>query len=280
MKNFEGRVAVVTGAASGIGKSYAERCAREGMKVVLADIEEGPLAQVEASLRASGAQVLAVKTDVSKADSVQALANQAVQAFGGVHLVFNNAGVADTAGLIWERPLKDWEWVMGVNYYGVLHGVRTFTPLLLAQNEETHIVNTASIAGLIFSVLGIYSVTKHAIVSLSEALYLDLQKVHARVGVSVVCPFWVKTNILTSVRNRPAELQVENRPPTPEELAGLQVVGKLIAEGGSPDFIADCVFEAIQTGQFYVVPTPETKGAISMRANAILNGGFPANIIA
>lgn len=277
MKTFEGRVAVVTGAASGIGRAYADRCARAGMKVVLADVEEGALAKAEAELRAGGTPVLAVKTDVSKPDQVQALADQAVKAFGGVHLVFNNAGVSDTSGKIWERPYADWEWVMGVNFYGVLHGIRTFTPILLAQNVEGHIVNTASTAGLVFSVLGIYSVTKHAIVSLSEALYLDLKSAGAKVGVSVVCPSWVKTNILTSARNRPAELHTPEKPPTPAEIARYQAIQKLLAEGGSPDFIADCAFDAIQSGQFYVVPSPESKADVASRMQAIMNGGFPLN---
>lgn len=277
MKEFKGRVAVVTGAASGIGKAYAEHCAGLGMKVVLADVEESALAQAEAGLRAGGTQVLAVRTDVSKPEQVQALADRAVETFGGVHLVFNNAGVGDTSGKIWERPLADWEWVMGVNFFGVLNGIRAFTPLLLAQNEETHIVNTASIAGLVVATLGIYSVTKHAVVSLSEALYLDLKSSGAKVGVSVVCPHWVKTNILTSGRNRPAELRVAEKPPSPAEMAKSQMIQKLIAGADSPEMIADCAFDAIQSGQFYVVPTPSTKAEISRRMEAILSGAAPAN---
>ena len=275
MKNFEGRVAVVTGAASGIGKSYAGRCARAGMKVVLADIEEGSLAQAEAEFKAMGTPVLAVRTDVSKAGDVQALADRTLERFGGVHLVFNNAGVGNTQGLIWEKPIQDWEWVMGVNFWGVVHGIRTFTPLLLAQNEEGHIVNTASLAGLTWSAVGIYSVTKHAVVSLSEAVYLDLQSIHAKVGISVVCPFWVRTNILTSYRNRPAELQAPQRPLTPEDQAFMEAVGKLVADAGSPDEIAGCAFDAIQSGQFYVVPGPEGNAMISARMESILNRGFP-----
>jgi NAD(P)-dependent dehydrogenase (short-subunit alcohol dehydrogenase family) len=275
MKDFSGRVAVVTGAASGIGKSYATRCARAGMKVVLADIEEAALAKVEAEFNANGISVLAVRTDVSKASSVQALADRTLEKFGSIHLVFNNAGVVDTLGLLWERPMKDWEWVMDVNYWGVVHGIRTFTPLILAQNEEGHIVNTASIAGLITASLGIYSVTKHAVVSLSEALYFDLQKVHAKIGVSVVCPSWVQTNIMTSNRNRPDALQTPLRPLSSEEQETGAAIAALIESGASPDMIAECTFEAIVKNQFYVVTQPETKMAIKSRMEAILNEQAP-----
>src|SRR4051812_40433940 len=174
MKDFKSRVAVITGAASGIGRALAERCASAGMKVVLADVEPGALAEAEASLRAGGGTTLAVRTDVSQAKDVEALAQQTLKAFGAVHLLCNNAGVA-TSGLAWESSLPDWEWVLGVNLWGVIHGVRSFVPIFLAQGTECHIVNTASMSGLVsFPRCSLYGVTKHGVVTLSETLHHDL----------------------------------------------------------------------------------------------------------
>lgn len=274
MKDLKGRTAVVTGAGSGIGRSYALRAVQEGMNVVLADINPDALAAVEAELSAAGAPVLAVRTNVMKAEEVQALADQAAARFGGVHLVFNNAGVGSSGQLLWEKPLQDWEWVMGVNLWGMIHGMRSFTPLLLAQ-EEGHIVNMASIAGLIFSGLGIYSITKHAVVSLSEALYLDLQRVGARVGVSVVCPFWVRTNIMQSEQYRPADLQIEPRELSEVEKAANAALAETIANASSPDEIAELTFEAIRTERFYVVTHEMTMPLIADRMQTILQGGSP-----
>ena len=209
MKEFKGKVAVITGAASGIGRALADRCVQEGMKVVLADVEVETLAKTEASLKASGATVLAVQTDVSQARDVAALAQKTLEVFGAVHLLCNNAGVG-TEAAIWESTLEEWEWVMGVNLWGVIHGVRTFVPLMLAQDTECHIVNTASMAGLISGPgLGAYKVTKHAVVTLSETLYHELAERGARVKVSVLCPGVVNTRIMESARNRPGHL-----PPT------------------------------------------------------------------
>src|SRR5215213_2544837 len=207
MKEFSGKVAVITGAASGIGRGLAEACAREGMKVVLADVDEAALAQAERELKDAGAEVLAVRTDVSKADDVEALARRALDAFGAVHLLFNNAGVG-AGTTVWESTLADWEWVLGVNLWGVIHGVRTFVPLMLEQADECHIVNTASMAGLVSGpALGVYKVTKHGVVALSETLCCELAIMRSKIGVSVLCPGGVNTRIMDSERVRPAGLR-------------------------------------------------------------------------
>jgi NAD(P)-dependent dehydrogenase (short-subunit alcohol dehydrogenase family) len=204
MREFKGKVAVITGGASGIGRGIAERCVREGMKVVLADIDEANLAKTETELKTLGGTVLGVRTDVSKRSDVEHLARQAFDAFGQVHLLFNNAGVA-AGGAAWEATWNDWEWVIGVNLWGVIHGIKVFTPLMLAQNTECHIINTSSSAGLIAGGSSApYSVTKHAVVALSESLYLTLQQRNSLVKVSVLCPGLVRTNIINAERNRPA----------------------------------------------------------------------------
>jgi NAD(P)-dependent dehydrogenase (short-subunit alcohol dehydrogenase family) len=206
LKEFKDKVAVITGAASGIGRALAERCAREGMQVVLADMEVEALTTTEAALKATGATVLAVVTDVSKAQDVEALAQKTLQAFGAVHLLCNNAGVwAGTS--VWESPLADWEWVLGVNMWGVIHGVRVFVPFMLAQETEGHIVNTASMSGLLTAPgLGAYLVSKHGVVALSETLSHELAQRRAKVKVSVLCPGWVNTQFSEAVRNRPGHL--------------------------------------------------------------------------
>src|SRR5438132_4651738 len=200
MKEFQGKVAVVTGAASGIGRGLAERCAQEGMKVVLADIEEQALMRACQELKAAGAQVLAVQTDVSKILDMEALAQKTIATYGAVHLLFNNAGVG-AGTIIWESTLADWEWTLGVNLWGVIHGIRTFVPLMLEQDTEGHIVNTASVAGLTSGPdLGIYKVTKQGVVTLCETLYHELAHRGAKVKVSVLCPVFDKTQINDLVR--------------------------------------------------------------------------------
>ena len=208
MKEFKGKVAVITGAASGIGRGIAERCAQESMKVVLADVEKNALAQTAAEMHATGATVLAVLTDVSKASDVEVLAQKTLDAFGAIHVVCNNAGV-DAIGSSWESMLNDWQWVMGVNLWGVIHGVRVFVPIMLAQDTEGHIVNTASIAGLLpyHPLSASYHVTKHGVVALSEQLYHELAQRGAKVKVSVLCPGGVSTRIMDAERNRPTALQ-------------------------------------------------------------------------
>ena len=202
MEELQGKVAVITGGASGIGRAVADRAAGEGMKIVLGDIEEGPLKGAVDDLTSQGAEALGVLTDVSDGASVQALRDKALDRFGAVHLVHNNAGIG-LGGPIWEVSEEDWRWILGVNLWGVIHGIATFVPLLIEQGEG-HVVNTASIAGLIAApFLGPYNATKQAVVAISETLFKDLQAVGAPIGVSVLCPGFVQTRIADSERNRP-----------------------------------------------------------------------------
>jgi NAD(P)-dependent dehydrogenase (short-subunit alcohol dehydrogenase family) len=270
MKDFKDKVAVITGAASGIGRGIAERCVREGMKVVLADIDEADLAKAETDLKTAGGTVLGVRTDVSKRSDVEQLARQALDAFGQVHLLFNNAGVA-AGGAPWEATWNDWEWVIGVNLWGVIHGVKVFTPLMLAQNTECHIVNTSSAAGLIAGRGSApYAVTKHAVVALSESLYLTLQQRNSLVKVSVLCPGLVRTNIVDAERNRPAELRNEPVAPTPEMQAGLAAFKAAVEASMPPLHVADVIFDAIEKEQFYILTHPEWIEAIQLRTDKLL----------
>jgi NAD(P)-dependent dehydrogenase (short-subunit alcohol dehydrogenase family) len=280
MKEFKGKVAVITGAASGIGLGIAERCVREGMKVVLADINETDLAKAETDLKSLGGTVLAIRTDVSKQSDIEQLARQAIDAFGEVHLLFNNAGVA-AGGAPWEATWNDWEWVIGVNLWSVIYGVKVFTPLMLAQNTECHIINTSSAAGLIVGGMSApYSVTKHAVVALSESLYLSLQQRKALINVSVLCPGIVRTNIINAERNRPAELCNEPVKKTPEMQAGLDTFKAMLDAGMPASQVADAVFDAIQKEQFYILPHPEWTEAIQLRTDKLLQLENPQNPIA
>ena len=247
MREFRDKVAVITGAASGIGRAVAERCVHEGMRVVLADVEEDALARAEATMSDTGATVLAVPTDVSAASDVEALARKTLEAFGAVHLVHNNAGVA-VGGRIWENTVADWEWVMGVNMWGVIHGIRVFVPLMLEQNTEGHIVNTASMAGLVSGPgLGIYKVTKHGVVTLSETLHHELTQIEAKIGVSVLCPGFIRTQIMDSDRNRPASLGAAAQQGA-EIVSGTlssQQFRQAVEEGMPPNQVAEHVFDAI-----------------------------------
>jgi len=270
LKEFKGKAAVITGAASGIGRAIAERCVREGMRVVLADIDEANLAQAAAELGAASGTVLSVRTDVSKRGDVELLARRAIDAFGQVHLLFNNAGVA-AGGAPWEATWNDWEWVMGVNLWGVIHGVKVFTPLLLAQNTECHIVNTSSTAGLITGAgSATYAVTKHAVVALSENLYLSLQQRNSLVKVSVLCPGLVRTDIINAERHRPAELCNEPVAMSAEMQAGLAAFKALIERATPPAKVADAVFDAIEKEQFYILSHPEWMEAVQLRVDKLL----------
>jgi len=272
MKEFQGKVAVVTGAASGIGRALAERCVQEGMNVVLADIEEQALMQTRQELEAMGADVLGVQTDVSKAFDGEEFALKTLAAYGAVHLLFNNSGVA-AGNTVWESTLADWEWTLGVNLWGVIYGIHFFVPLMLEQNTEGHIVNTASMAGLTSGPgLGIYKVTKHGVVTLSETLYDELALRGAKIKVSVLCPGFINTRIIEAARNRPAELQND---PSEEKLdpagmAMLEAIQQAVQAGMPPQQAADKVFQAIRDEKFYILTHPELKGSIQTRMEDIL----------
>jgi NAD(P)-dependent dehydrogenase (short-subunit alcohol dehydrogenase family) len=277
MRDFQNKVAVITGAASGIGRGLAERCALEGMKVVLADVEEAALDQTAQELKDAGADVLALRTDVSKSEEIEALANKTLDAFGAVHLLFNNAGVG-AGTTVWESTPADWEWVLGVNLWGVIYGVRTFVPIMLKQNEESHIVNTASIAGLISGpALGAYKVSKHGVVSLSETLACELAAIGSKIKVSVLCPAGVNTRIMDSDRNRPAEMQndsaVELTHPAVKQMD--EMLRQLVETGMSPAQIAEAVFAAIRSEKFYILTHAEMKPMLQKRMEDILQERNP-----
>jgi NAD(P)-dependent dehydrogenase (short-subunit alcohol dehydrogenase family) len=274
MKDFERKVAVITGAASGIGRALAERCAREGMKVILADIELEALAEVEANLRAGGGTALAVRADVSQAKDVAELAKKTLKAFGAVHLLCNNAGVA-TNGSVWESGLTDWEWVLGVNLWGVIHSVRTFVPIMLAQDTGSHVVNTASLSGLIsFPGGSVYAVSKHGVVTLSEALYHELAERGGKVKVSVLCPGLVQTRLVECGRNRPERLAACT-PMGPIEAAGWETLRQQMQTATQPVIVADAVFQAIREERFYILTHPEGKEWIRTRMEDILQERNP-----
>lgn len=283
MKEFKGKVAVITGAASGIGRALAERCVSEGMKVVLADVDEASLTRAETELKHGGGTVVGVRTDVSKQSDVELLARKTLDTFGQVHLLFNNAGVA-AGGAPWEATWNDWEWVVGVNLWGVVHGVKVFTPLMLAQNTECHIINTSSAAGLtVGGPSAPYSVTKHAVVALSESLYLTLQQRNSPVKVSVLCPGLVRTNIADTERHRPAELRDEPVPMTPERQAGLAAFKAALDASMPPRQVADTVFDAIRKEQFYILTHPDWMDVVRLRTDKLLqleNPQSPLSMIA
>jgi len=271
MFEFAGKVAVITGAASGFGLAFAQKGAALGMKLVLADLNPDALAQAVDTLRAAGADAIGVPTDVSSATQVEALAQAALDAFGKVHLLFNNAGVG-SGGLLWESSANDWSWVFGVNVMGVAHGVRAFAPIMLAQNEPAHIVNTASVAGLLSPpAMGVYNASKHAVVSLTETLYHDLQiaqsglEASRRVGCSLLCPAFVPTGIADAERSRPAELRNESRPTRSQIAAGKQLQRAVQSGKLSAADVAGITFEAIAERRFYIITHPAIMATVRLR---------------
>jgi NAD(P)-dependent dehydrogenase (short-subunit alcohol dehydrogenase family) len=280
LDQFKDKVAVVTGAASGIGWGLAERCAREGMKVVLADVEETVLNDAAARLKSGGASVMAVPTDVSRLSDIEGLAQKTLSAFGGVHLLFNNAGVQASGSLrhpVWENTLADWEWLLGVNLWSVIYGTKIFVPIMLEQKTAGHIVNTSSMAGLIAEPqLVIYSVTKAGIIKLSEGLYFQLKQRNSPVGVSVLCPAFVTSKLNDAERNRPGSLQ---NPPEESRQAEQPSLVRQFRRADvnvlSPAQSADLVFKAIREDTFYIFTDPLVNRLFQQRADNILQGRNP-----
>lgn len=275
MKNLTDRVAVVTGAASGIGRAMVESFLDAGMKVVLADIDEERLENTLGALNKFDANVLAVLTDVSQAGQVEALAQKTLDKFGAVHVLCNNAGIGYGARNSWETALEGWNWIIGVNLMGVIHGIHSFMPIMLDQDTEAHIVNTASVAGLLTYVFNIpYGVTKHAVVALSEALHLELLNQNSKVKISVLCPGPVATDIMhSSERLRPATV-----PPPPELTAEEAIFRKAfeiyIERGLDPKEVGRQVLEAIHKERFYVI-THDFNSSIETRMQNILSAKNP-----
>ena len=280
--DFKGKTAVLTGAGSGFGLECARIGARLGMNLVLVDVQQDALDAAAAEAQAAGAQVLARKVDVSSAAQMEQLAADVQQRFGAPHLVFNNAGVG-AGGLVWENSVKDWEWVLGVNLMGVVHGVRLFTPMMLAAAKADpawrgHIVNTASMAGLLAPPnMGIYNVSKHAVVSLSETLYQDLSLVTDQVSASVLCPYFVATGINASERNRPDAL-ADAAKPTQSQLIGQAMISKAVNSGKvTAAEVAQKVFDAVAAGQFYIYSHPKAIGSVQTRLEDVLQARNPTD---
>jgi NAD(P)-dependent dehydrogenase (short-subunit alcohol dehydrogenase family) len=271
MKELAGKVAVITGAGSGFGREFARIGAREGMKLVLADVQQDALDGAVEEMRGAGAEALGVIADVSSAADVERLAARAWERFGAVHLLFNNAGVAGGGGFAWESSLKDWQWILGVNVMGVVHGIRAFVPRMLKQDCECHVVNTASAAGLVSApLMSAYNVSKHAVVTLSETFFHDLRVANAKVGVSVLCPAFVPTNIRSSERNRPPQLS-DDAPPTPSQVAARERSEKAVSSGRlSAAEVASMTFEAVRENRFYVITHPKMLASVELRMQDIL----------
>ena len=282
MDEFHGKVAVITGAASGMGREFANLAASLGMKLVLGDVQKKALERATDELQHAGAEVLAMVCDVSKGEHVQELADSAMARFGAVHLVFNNAGVG-SGGLVWENSCEDWEWVLGVNVLGVVHGVRVFTQVMLEcaaadPGYRGWIVNTASMAGLLNApALGIYNVSKSAVVALSETLYHDLKLVDAPIGTSVLCPYFIPTAIAHSHKHRPDELRTDAIM-TASQMAAQALTEKAVGSSKvSAADVAKLTFDAIREGRFYVFSHPQALGAVKERMEALVQGKPPAD---
>ena len=278
MKDFAGKVAVITGAGSGFGLEFARIGARERMRLVLMDVQQDALERAVSDACSRGAEAIGVRADVSRAEEVDRAAAEAKSAFGTVHLLFNNAGVAGGGGYLWESSLKDWKWIVGVNLMGVVHGIRSFVPLMLEHGGEGHVVNTASAAGLVSSpLMGAYNASKHAVVTLSETLHHELRLANARIGVSVLCPAYVPTGISSSERNRPPEL-IEDAPPTDSQLAARRRSEKAVSSGKlSAADVARLTFDAIREDRFYVITHPKLLPTVELRFRDVLAQRNPSD---
>ncbi len=281
IQDFKGKTAVLTGAGSGFGLECARIGAKLGMNLVLVDVQQDALDKATAEIEATGVKVLSRKVDVSSNEQMEALAADVEKTFGAPHFVFNNAGVG-SGGLIWENSVKDWEWVLGVNLWGVVHGVRLFTPMMLAASKKDpnwrgHIVNTASMAGLLTPPnMGIYNVSKHAVMSLTETLYQDLKLVSDQISASVLCPYFVPTGISQSHRNKPAELADEKA--TQSQLIGQAMSDKAVGSGKvTAAQVAQLVFDAITADRFYIFSHPRALGNVRARMEGIVNITNPAD---
>ncbi|HEY7198607.1 MAG TPA: SDR family NAD(P)-dependent oxidoreductase [Candidatus Dormibacteraeota bacterium] len=276
MRDLAGRVAVVTGAASGMGRAFAERFAAEGMRVVLADVEAEPLERAVAELGGAGGDVIGVPCDVSRLESVTALADAAVGAYGAIHLAVNNAGVEGYLdGALWEATERDWRWTMGVNFWGVVHGVRTFLPIMLAQGEEGHLVNTVSMTAVVRAT-NMYGVAKHAVLALTETIHAQLREREARVGVSALCPGMIATRLFEGSRNRPPELRNEREPAGAEQ--GREIRRRMherLQAGMPPSEVADALVRGIQEERLYILTDREWDDRIRTRTEDILLGRNP-----
>ncbi|MFM9880993.1 MAG: SDR family oxidoreductase [Burkholderiaceae bacterium] len=282
ISDFKGKTAVLTGAGSGFGLEVARIAASLGMNLVLADVQQDALDQAAGELRASGVQVLAQRVDVSQAAQVEALGAATLARFGAPHFVFNNAGVG-AGGLIWEHTAQDWNWVVGVNLMGVAHGVRVFTPMMLAAAKQEpawrgHITNTASMAGLVCAPnMGVYNVVKHGVVALSETLYQDLALVTTQIGCSVLCPYFVPTGISQSHRNKP-DADVVHAAPTQSQLIAQAMSEKAVSSGKvTAAEVAQKVMDAVQLNQFYIYSHPQALGAVQTRLEDIVQGRNPSD---
>ncbi len=280
MKNLKGKVAVITGGASGLGRAIADVCVREGMKIVIADIEDHTLQQATAEIQGLGAEVIGVKVDVSKADDVLRLADKTYETFGGCHLLFNNAGVAG-GKRAWETTEADWQWELGVNLWGVIHGIRIFVPRMLASGDESYVINTASVAGLLTPTMSAsYNVTKHGVVALSETLYHDLNEVGAKIHAAVLCPAYVNTGIGESARNRPTDLKNQSEIISADQQARYELLKQALLKGKKTAAdVANDVFAAIAEDKFYILTHPRILPSVQMRMEEIIAQKNPTNPI-
>ena len=275
MKEFKGKTVVVTGAASGIGFGLAERFAQEKMNIVLADIEQDALDAAVAKISDLGVEAVGIAVDVMDKNSVQSLAKQSIDAFGNIHILCNNAGVAPPATdeAIWEHDQNGWDWVMGVNFYGILYGIQSFVPHMVEHKEEGHVLNTVSLAGIL-GLEGSYGVSKFATLALSEGLFQSLKKINSKIGASALCPGFVATNIIDSQRNRPEHLPSKKK----SNFLLKQLASAVLKRGKKPDEIADRVIEGIQADSFYILPHPIYDEMIKERYERILARTEPESI--